>query len=425
MTVDSRARLCRRAYAMVLAGGRGERLGALTDRRAKPAVPFAGNQRIIDFTLSNCVNSGVRRIGVLTQYKAQSLIRHVEHGWGFLSLSVGEYVDVVPAQQKQGETWYTGTADAVWQNADLIREADPSHVLVLGGDHVYRMDYGIMLDEHVARGARASVACVEVPLEDASQFGVMTVDGDDRVIAFEEKPPHPRALPGRPGMVLASMGIYLFDTDLLLAELARDAERPGSSHDFGRDIVPSLVDRIGLRAHRFERSCVNVVNGRAYWRDVGTIDAYYAANLDLAHVTPELNLYDDAWPILGYRRPLPPAKFVFDDEGRRGVCIDSMVADGCIVSGATVRRSILFDRVRLEQGSLIEDSLLLPGVVAGRNVRLERAIIDARCRLPDGFHAGLDRAADEARGFHVTPAGVTLVTAEMIGPDRSDARLSR
>ncbi len=415
MTVDSRAHLCRKTYAIVLAGGRGKRLGPLTDRRAKPAVPFAGNLRIIDFALSNCVNSGVRRIGVLTQYKAQSLIRHVEHGWGFLSLSVGEYVDVVPAQQKQGETWYTGTADAVWQNADLIREADPSHVLVLGGDHVYKMDYGIMLAEHVARGARASVACVGVPLADATQFGVMGVDRDDRVVAFEEKPPRPRPLPDKPGMALASMGIYLFDTELLLAELARDAARPGSSHDFGRDVVPSLLDRVGLYAHRFEHSCVNMVDGHPYWRDVGTVDAYYAANLDLARVVPELNLYDDSWPILGQRGQLPPAKFVFDDEGRRGMCIDSMVAGGCIVSGATVRRSILFDRVRLEQGSLVEDSLLLPDVVAGRNVRLKRAIIDRRSRLPDGFSAGIDLAADSARGFHVSPTGVTLVTPEMIG----------
>ena len=415
MKAGSRADLCRNTYAIVLAGGRGKRLGPLTDRRAKPAVPFGGNLRIIDFALSNCVNSGVRRIGVLTQYKAQSLIRHVEHGWGFLSLSVGEYVDVVPAQQKQGESWYAGTADAVWQNADLIREADPNHVLVLGGDHVYKIDYGTMLAEHLARGARASVACLEVPLADAVHLGVMRVDRDDRVLAFEEKPQRPPPLPDKPEMALASMGIYLFDTELLLTDLARDASKPDSSHDFGRDFVPSLLDRLGLYAHRFERSCVDMRGGHPYWRDVGTVDAYYAANMDLTRAVPELDLYDEAWPILGQRRQLPPAKIVFDDDGRRGTCVDSMVAGGCVVSGATVRRSILFDRVRIEHGSLVEDSLILPNVVAGRNVRLKRAIIDRRAQLPDGFSAGVDREADLARGFHVTEAGVTLVTPEMIG----------
>ena len=415
MTADKRSQLCRQAYAVVLAGGRGKRLGPLTDSRAKPAVPFAGKLRIIDFALSNCVNTGVRRIAVLTQYKAQSLIRHVEHSWGFLSLNVGEFVDIVPAQQQHGETWYGGTADAVWQNADLIREADPTHVIVLGGDHVYKMDYGIMLADHVESGARASIACVEVPIADARAYGVLTVDGGGRVVAFAEKPAHPAAVPGRPDVALASMGIYVFDTAVLLAELARDAARTGSTRDFGRDVIPALLDGVGLFAHRFERSCVNMVDNRPYWRDVGTVDAYYAANMDLTRIVPELNLYDDSWPILGQQPQLPPAKFVFEEPGRRGQALESLVAGGSIISGATVRRSIVFNQVRLEQGSLVEDSLLLPKVVAGRDVRLARAIIDKRCRLPDGFTAGLDRADDDARGFHVTPGGVTLVTPTMLG----------
>jgi glucose-1-phosphate adenylyltransferase len=415
MMKDKRSQLCRRSYAVVLAGGRGRRLGPLTDRRAKPAVPFAGKCKIIDFALSNCVNSGVRRIGVLTQYKAQSLIRHVERGWGFLAATLGEFVDVVPAQQQQGEAWYTGTADALWQNVDLVREAAPDHVLVLGGDHVYKMDYGVMLGEHLDRGARASVACIEVPLREAHEFGVLAVDAAGRVTAFDEKPTHPNPLPDRPDMALASMGIYVFDTDFLLDELARDAADPDSAHDFGHDLLPRLVAQGQLHAHRFEDSCVNIVEGRPYWRDVGTVDAYWAANMDLTHVVPELNLYDDAWPVLSQQRQLPPAKFVLEDGGRLGVAINSLVAGGCIISGATVRRSILFSKVRLAEDSLVEDSLLLPNVVAGARVQLQRVIVDKHCVLPDGFSAGLDPAADRQRGFHVTPGGVTLVTPEMIG----------
>jgi glucose-1-phosphate adenylyltransferase len=415
MTIDTRAQLCRHAYAIVLAGGRGKRLGPLTDRRSKPAVPFAGKLKIIDFALSNCVNAGVRRIAVLTQYKAQSLIRHLERGWGFLSLSVGEFVDIVPAQQQQGETWYTGTADAVWQNAELIRDAAPRQVIVLGGDHVYKMDYGVMLAEHVERGARASVACMEVPLAEATEFGVMSVDADDRIVAFTEKPARPTPIPGQPGKALASMGIYVFDADFLLEELTRDAADAASTHDFGRDLLPSMVGRVPLYAHRFSSSCVNMVDGRPYWRDVGTVDAYYAANMDLTHVLPELNLYDDGWPILSQQRQLPPAKFVFDESGQRGEAINSLVASGCIVSGATVRRSILFNKVRLREGTLVEDALLLSNVEVGRHARIVRTIVDKHCRLPDGFAAGLDLVADRARGFHVTPGGVTLVTPEMLG----------
>jgi len=402
-------------YAVVLAGGRGTRLGSLTDHRSKPAVPFAGKLKIIDFALSNCVNAGVRRIGVLTQYKAQSLIRHIERGWHFLSGSLGEFIDVVPAQQQDGEAWYVGTADAVWQNRDLIRESAPRHVLVLGGDHVYKMDYGVMLAEHVARGAQVTLACVSVPIEAARDFGVLSVDADERVLAFDEKPALPRAEPGRPGHALASMGVYVFDTDFLMAQLARDAADATSGHDFGHDLLPSLVGRARLLVHRFERSCVGGVAGRPYWRDVGTVDAYYEANMDLTQVVPELNLYDDAWPILSQQRQLPPAKFVFDEDYRRGIAVNSLVASGCIVSGAAVRRSILFSKVRVGEGSDIEACLLLPNVRCGQDVHLMRTIVDKHCRLPDGFRAGFDPQADAARGLHRTPGGITLVSPAMLG----------
>jgi glucose-1-phosphate adenylyltransferase len=407
--------LAAQAYAMVLAGGRGSRLGPLTERRSKPAVPFAGKLKIIDFTLSNCVNSGVRRIGVLTQYKAQSLIRHIERGWGFLAGSLGEFVDVAPAQQQQGEAWYCGTADAVWQNAELIREANPRHVLVLGGDHVYKMDYAALLADHVASGCAATVACVEVPLAEASDFGVVAVDARGRISAFAEKPSSPQPMPGRPDTALASMGLYCFETEVLLQALAEDARSAHSSHDFGRDVIPALLARTPLHAHRFSDSAVVSGEGSPYWRDVGTIDAYWQAHRDLVAVVPPLDLYDDAWPILSQQRQLPPAKFVFDDDGRRGMAVDSLVASGCIVSGAVVRRSVLFSKTRVAEGSVIEDSLMLPNARAGRDVRLQRVVIDKHCVLPDGFHAGLDAAADTARGFHRTAGGVTVVTPEMLG----------
>jgi glucose-1-phosphate adenylyltransferase len=411
---DVHAHLAQQTFAVVLAGGRGARLMQLTDWRAKPAVPFGGRLKIIDFALSNCVNSGIRRVAVLTQYRAQSLIRHIQRGWGFLEISLGEFVDVVPAQQQSGEGWYRGTADAVFQNLDQIAESRARHVLVLAGDHVYKMDYALMVAEHVAHGAPVSVACVEVPCAEASSYGVMSVDDGGRVTAFVEKPKQPQPLPQRPTHALASMGIYLFDAELLARELARDARDAASSHDFGHDVIPRLVERGLVHAHRFERSCVNMVGGRPYWRDVGTVDAYYEANMDLTHVVPELNLYDDAWPILSRQTQLPAAKFVFDDDGRRGAAIDSLVDSGCIVSGATVRRSILFSKVRVGEHSVIEDSLLLPNAVVGRGVRLARCIVDKHCRLPDGFAAGFDADADRQR-FHVTPRGVTLITPEMLG----------
>lgn len=413
MNHDPRRALTQRSYALVLAGGRGSRLRQLTDHRSKPALPFAGTMRIVDFALGNCVNSGLRRIGVLTQYKAQSLIRHVERSWGFLESSLGEYVDIVPAQQQRDERWYTGTADAVHQNLDILREAQPDYVVVLGGDHVYKMDYSLMLAEHVDCGADMSVACLQVPLDDAREFGVMSVDARDRVVGFDEKPAQPVGLPGRPDRALASMGIYVFSADFLIDQLERDAVDAASSHDFGKDLIPRLVGHAHVHAHRFENSCVNMVGDRPYWRDVGTLDAYWEANLDLTHVVPELNLYDDAWPLLGRRLHRPPAKFVFDDAGRRGVAIDSLVADGCIVSGAQVRRSILFYNARVGEGSRVEDAVLLPDVRIGRDVRVQRAIIDKRCVLPDGLRIGFDADADRER-FCVSERGVVLVTPQML-----------
>lgn len=408
------SQLARNCVAVVLAGGRGSRLRNLTDWRAKPAVPFAGTLKIIDFPLSNCVNSGVRRIAVLTQYKAQSLIRHIERGWGFLTPSLGEYIDVVPAQQRLGQSWYSGTADAVHQNLNLLRYAGAEYVLILAGDHVYKMDYGPMLADHAARGAEVTVASVEVPLGEAVNFGVIAVDAQERVLAFDEKPACPRPLSDAPHQALASMGIYVFNLAFLCEQLIRDAADPGSSHDFGIDLLPHLVARGKVFAHRFERSCVNMVGERPYWRDVGTIDAYWQANMDLTKVVPELNLYDDQWPILSQQPQLPPAKFVFDDDSRRGVAVASLVSSGCIVSGATIRRSILFAKVRIGEHTLIEDSLVLPDVVVGCNARLRRVVVDKHCVLPDGFSAGIDRDLDRAR-FHVTESGITLVTAQMLG----------
>ncbi len=416
MNTGPHHKIARETYALVLAGGRGARLHELTDHRAKPAVPFGGTMRIIDFALGNCVNSGLRRIGVLTQYKAQSLIRHIERSWGFLEASLDEYVDVVPAQQQLGEGWYSGTANAVFQNLAILRESNPRYVLVLGGDHVYKMDYGLMLEEHVERCASLSVACIEVKIEDACGFGVMSVDDQGRITAFDEKPTCPTTVPGKPDRALASMGIYVFDFDFLIEALERDAEDDGSRHDFGQDLIPAaLRGRCAAYAHRFETSCVNMVGGLPYWRDVGSLDAYWEANLDLTHVVPDLNLYDTSWPLPARQVSKPPAKFVFDDNDRRGVAIDSLVAGGCIVSGAEVRRSILFHDVRVEEGSRIEDSVVLTGAHIGRRVQLRRAIVDTRCVLPDGMIIGFDPAADRTR-FRVTERGLTLVTPDMLGP---------
>ena len=412
--VSAGSLLTQRSLAVVLAGGRGTRLRQLTDYRAKPAVPIAGQLKIIDFPLSNCVNSGIRRIAVLTQYKAQSLIRHIERGWSFLAATLGEYVDVVPAQQRVGEGWYSGTADAVYQNLNILHDVNAQYVLILAGDHVYKMNYAVMLADHVAKGADVTVACIAAPLAEAVGFGVMATDADDRIVAFDEKPAHPRALADAPDYALASMGIYVFNAAFLCEQLARDAADPGSSHDFGKDLIPYLVEhRHRIFAHRFADSCVNMVGDRPYWRDVGTVDAFWAANIDLTQVVPELNLYDDQWPILSQQPQLPPAKFVFDDDARRGMAVDSLVSSGCIVSGGTVRRSILFSKVRVGDWSLVEDSVVLPDVTIGRHVTLRRVVVDKRCVLPDGFKAGVYPDEDRAR-FHVTERGITLITAAML-----------
>ena len=408
------SQLTRETFALVLAGGRGSRLKQLTDWRSKPAVPFAGKFRIIDFTLSNCVNSGIRRIGVATQYKAQSLIHHLQRGWSFLDGRLNEFIDLLPAQQQLGEEWYKGTADAVFQNLDMLRRNRPKYILVLSGDHVYKMDYGRLLAFHVAEQADMTVACIEVPCAEAGAFGVMSVDENRRVTRFAEKPKEPEAIPGKPDRALASMGVYVFNAGFLFEQLIRDSDDPASSHDFGKDIIPHVVERYRVFAHDFAESCVGCDEGLPYWRDVGTVDAYWEANMDVIHVTPELNLYDETWPIWTYQEQLPPAKFIFDDEDRRGMAVDSMVSGACIISGALVRRSLLFSNVRVEDRSVVEDSVILPKVHIGRNVTIRRAVVDKRCRIPDGMKIGVDRAED-ARRFHVTAKGITLVTPEMLG----------
>jgi glucose-1-phosphate adenylyltransferase len=400
-------RLARNTYAMVLAGGRGTRLKELTDWRCKPAVPFGGKYRIIDFTLSNCVNSGVRRIGVATQYKSYSLLRHLQRGWSFLDGRIGEHVDILPAQQQVAENWYRGTADAVFQNLNVLRTEDCRYVLVLSGDHVYKMDYGPLLEEHAAREADATAVCVEVPLGEAGGFGVMGVDDAGRITRFDEKPAAPQPMPGWTDRALASMGVYVFNADFLYEQLIRDADDPRSSHDFGKDVLPYIIGRYRVFAHRFADSCVDMPSGKPYWRDVGTLDAYWEANMELAKVTPELNLYDRDWPVWTYQEQLPPAKFVFDEQGRRGMAVDAMVSGGCIVSGATVRRSVLFSNVQVREGAVLEDCVVLPDVVVEPGVQLKRAIVDRQCRLERGLEA-------RAKHFRITEKGLTLITPEML-----------
>jgi glucose-1-phosphate adenylyltransferase len=405
----------RNTVALVLAGGRGTRLGQLTDWRAKPAVPFGGKFRIIDFTLSNCVNSGIRRIGICTQYKAQSLIRHVQRGWSFLDGRFDEFVELLPAQQRIAVDWYRGTADAVYQNLDILVRHDPDYVLILAGDHVYKMDYGKMLEEHRARSAELSIACVEVPLADTSSLGVVQADAAGRVIGFQEKPAEPTPMPGRQDVALASMGIYAFNAEFLYEELHRNANDGNSSHDFGKDVIPGLLKKgASVWVHRFHDSCVNMVEGVPYWRDVGTIDAYWEANIALTKVVPDLNLYDQGWPIWTYQEQLPPAKFVFDEHERRGMAVDSMVSGGDIISGATVKRSVLFSNVCVHEHSSIEDSVVLPDVEVGPHVKLRRTVVDRYCRLPAGLTAGVDPAEDR-KHFHVTDKGITLIVPEMLG----------
>jgi len=404
------SRLTRGTLAVIMAGGRGERLRHLTEDRCKPATPFGGKFRIIDFALSNCVNSGIRQISVLTQYKAHSLIQHIQRGWGYLRGEFGEFVEIIPAQQRRGSDWYQGTADALWQNMDLIRAHRPLHVLVLAGDHIYKMDYGPMIGFHVEKEADITVGVVEVPVSRAREFGVCGVDEGNRVLNFLEKPRDPPPMPGRPDVALASMGIYVFNPRLLERLLRADAEDPASAHDFGKNIIPAAIDKLRVFAYPFEDVRTKAQN---YWRDVGTVDAYYEANLELVQVSPELNIYDEQWPIWTYQEQLPPAKFVFDDPDRRGAAIDSMVSGGCIISGSRVAKSLLFSNVRVHDYSQIEGAVILPRVRVGERCVIRRAIIDEGSLIPDDMQIGVDPATDRER-FYVTENGVTLVTPAML-----------
>jgi len=407
--------LARNAMAYVLAGGRGSRLYELTDRRAKPAVHFGGKSRIIDFALSNALNCGIRRIAVATQYNAHSLIRHMQRGWNFFRPERNESFDILPASQRVAPNqWYEGTADAVYQNMDIVERYGVEHVIVLAGDHIYKMDYEVMLLEHVASGADVTVGVIETPREQASAFGVMHVDETDRIIDFVEKPADPPAIPGDPKTALASMGIYVFSTQLLYDQLRRDAVTPGSNRDFGKDIIPHLVANGHAQAHRFTSSCVRAESEpEAYWRDVGTVDAYWAANIDLCTVTPALDLYDHNWPIWTYAEITPPAKFVHDEVGRRGSAISSLVAGGCIISGAHLNRSLVFSNVHCHSFSSLTNCVVLPDVDVGRGARLTHCVVDRRVRIPPGLVVGEDPEHDAAR-FRRTPAGTTLITPPMI-----------
>ncbi|WP_127477695.1 glucose-1-phosphate adenylyltransferase [Sulfurivermis fontis] len=412
------SRLTRDTLALILAGGSGTRLKGLTHWRAKPAVPFGGKFRIIDFPLSNCFNSGIRRIGVITQYKAHSLIRHVQRGWSFQRTELGEFVELLPAQQRTGGSWYAGTADAVFQNLDIIRAHDPEYVLILAGDHIYKMDYGPMLAYHVEHEADLTIGCFEVPLETAKAFGVMAVDGEWRVTGFTEKPPQPECIPGRPKEALASMGIYVFNTKFLFEQLVRDAESVGSERDFGKNIIPNVIHNHRVYAYPFRDP---ITGSQAYWRDVGTVDSYWAANMELIGVTPELNMYDNEWPIWTYQEQLPPAKFVFDDDDRRGQAVDSMVSGGCIISGGSVRHSLLFSNVRVNSYSQVEDSVILPDVIIGERCRIRKAVIDKRCIIPDGTIIG-ENLEQDAKRFHVSEGGVVLVCPDMLGQELHHVR---
>ncbi len=410
------APLARHAMAYVLAGGRGSRLMELTDRRAKPAVYFGGKSRIIDFALSNAMNSGIRRFGVATQYKAHSLIRHLQRGWSFFRTERNESFDILPASQRVSEDlWYLGTADAVYQNIDIIESYDPKYIIILAGDHIYKMDYEKMLQQHVEQNADVTVGCIEVPREEAKGFGVMHVDASDRIFAFVEKPADPPPMPDDPNRSLASMGIYVFETAFLIDQLRRDAGTSGSDRDFGKDIIPYLVKHGKAVAHRFTNSCVRSANEtEAYWRDVGTIEAYWAANIDLTDVTPSLDLYDHEWPIWTYGEITPPAKFVHDDETRRGLAISSLVSGGCIISGSSLRRSLLFTGVRVNSYASVENAVILPYVDVGRFSRLRNVVIDRGVKIPEGLVVGEDPVED-ARRFRYSPEkGVSLITQSMI-----------
>ncbi|WP_028115573.1 glucose-1-phosphate adenylyltransferase [Ferrimonas senticii] len=407
------SKLTRQTYALILAGGRGSRLHELTAWRAKPALHFGGKYRIIDFPLSNCINSGVRRIGVVTQYKSHSLIRHLSRGWGHFKKELGESVEILPASQRFSDEWYQGTADAVLQNIDIIREERPKYVLVLSGDHIYQMDYAGLLAAHAESGAQMTCCCIEVPVaQAANRFGVMEVDDQDRIVGFAEKPAQPQSLPQNPEHCLASMGNYVFNTDFLFEQLRLDQRDCDSERDFGKDIIPRIINDHQVMAYRF---CSALSQQCAYWRDVGTLDSYWQANMDLLAPTPELNMYDPHWPIWTFQQQLPPSKYVFDDASRRGIAVDSMVSGGCIISGAVIRHSVLFNQVRVCSYSQVEDSVLLPDVVIQRNVRLRKTIIDSGCEVPEGMVIGYNHDHDRRRGFRITTNGVVLVTRDMLG----------
>ncbi len=407
------SQLTRDTLVLILAGGRGSRLYELTDYRAKPAVHFGGKYRIIDFPLSNCVNSGLRRIGILTQYKSHSLIRHLVRGWSHFKQELNEYVEILPASQQNSEDWYQGTADAVYQNLDIIRATRPKYIMILSGDHIYKMDYRPMLLEHVEKGADMTVSCLEVPVEEAAgAFGVMSVDDQSRVLDFTEKPQKPAEIPGKPGLTLASMGNYIFNTEFLFDLLETDGQNRDSDHDFGKNIIPSIIHDQKVIAYPFRDP---ETGGLAYWRDVGSLDAFWEANMEMISPAPELNLYDQNWPVWTYQRQLPPAKFVFDDDDRRGAAVDSAVSGGCIISGSKLRKSLLFSDVRIHSFSSIEETVILPESEIGRNCKIKRAIIDRGCKVPPGTEIGFDPEQDKANGFRITSKGVALVTRKMLG----------
>jgi glucose-1-phosphate adenylyltransferase len=412
--------LTRKTLALVLAGGRGSRLYELTAWRAKPAVFFGGKFRIIDFALSNAINSGIRRIGVLTQYKAHSLVRHISEGWGGFKRVLHEFVEVLPASQRIDTDWYRGTADAIYQNLDIINTHNPEFVLILSGDHVYKMDYGTMLAFHSEQQSDLTILCVELPVsEAAATFGVIEVNENGRVIGFEEKPAHPRPLPGQPDMCLASMGNYVFNTDFLRDQLIIDAVNSESSHDFGHDIIPRIISSHTVFAFPFRDA---ETNKRAYWRDVGTLDAYWEANMELLDITPELDLYDNEWPILTDQQQLPSAKFVHNTNERRGMAVDSIVSGGCIISGATLNRALLFSKVKVHSYAYIEQTVVLPDVNVGRNTRIHRAILDRGCNIPENMVIGENHDDDRRRGFRVTDKGIVLVTPDMLNQSTHSIR---
>jgi len=413
--------LTKNTVALILAGGRGERLKDLTEFCSKPAVPFCGKFRIIDFPLSNCINSGIRRIGVATQYKSHSLIQHIQRGWGFLRGEFNEFVEIWPAQKRVAEDWYKGTADAVYQNLDIVRNIGAEYVLILAGDHIYKMDYGQMLACHVKNKADMTVACINVPIEDAKGFGVIGVDESDRVIDFKEKPKDPNPLPDNPNQAFASMGIYVFNAAFLYEQLIRDADDSKSEHDFGKNIIPQMINKYRVFAHRFTDSCIDRDNQNYYWRDVGTIDAYWEANLEMTKVIPELNLYDADWPIWTYQEQLPPAKFVFNNDQRRGMATDSLISGGCIISGSSITQSVIFSNVHVHSYSMIQDSVIMPNVEISRHVKLNRVVVDTDARIPEGVEIGFDVELDR-KLFYVSEKGITLVTAEMLGQSKSRIR---